>query len=829
MKKQNFYPLFLALILLFLFQNLVANRYLNRDNNNGNYIKIAKPKLKDYGRFFRMGTAKNPTGSTLQVNSMGILLNGKLIIPVMGEFHYSRYPATEWRKELLKMKAGGINIIASYVFWIHHEEIEGAYNWKGQRNLRKFIETCRELDLPFVLRLGPWCHGEVRNGGIPEWMVNSGTKLRSDDEAYLEKVHTWFTQLFNQVQGLMWKDGGPIIGIQIENEYGGSSEHLMTLKKMIQEIGFDAPIYTRTGWPQLSSPIPFGEILPLYGDYADGFWDRSLDEMPGDYGKSYLFRPFRNSTFIATEQLPEQSEHDNPNDIGYPYFTCELGGGMMTGYHRRINIDPMDVFAMSLVRVGSGSNLPGYYMYHGGTNPTGELTTMNEEQASNFTNYNDLPVKTYDFQAPLGEFGQINSHYHLLRSLHIFLQDFGGELALMPPSFPQKQPADFNDDSILRWSVRSDGGSGYVFVNNYHRLKTLKAKKNIQFIIDLPNEEVIFPEKPVTIPSGVSFLMPFNMKLGQSNLLYSTTQPIAKMQQDNNSIFVFSKIRDIPAEFVFENKGITVETSNVTPRWDNDRISFHNVTSGTDAAIILKQPDNTTVTLILLDEATLLAFWKGKLAGEERFFLTTSGLTCDCDQLQLEDERGGRFTVSIYPAPESLTLDEKMLKGKVNGLFTQFDITLPAQKAIKAKLVPLKEASLPLREIKLGKSKVAERPSDIDFKKAAQWKIVLSEPVNPQRDIYLRFPYIGDVARVYCNNELLTDNFYNGKVFEIGLKHFAPLVIDQLRIEILPLEKNAPIYYPESSLPDFNIANWAIDLSRVEVVEKYCATLRAVQ
>ncbi len=468
MKKIAYTTLLLCIVNLSIF----AKEYYNE-----NYIQVKKPVMNNYGTEFHMGTAINPSGSTLQANSTGLLLDGQPVIPVMGEFHYSRFPDTEWRKELLKMKAGGINIIASYIFWIHHEEMEGKYNWEGRRNLRKFIELCRELNLPFVLRIGPWCHGEVRNGGLPEWLVNSGIKLRSNNDAYLEKVHTWFTQLYSQLQGLMWKDGGPIIAVQIENEYGGNGEHLMTLKKMIQEIGFDTPLYTRTGWPKLSSPVPFGEILPLYGDYADGFWDRTMDEMPGEYGKSYLFRSFRNSTVIATEQLPKQSDKDNPDDVGYPYFTCELGGGMMTSYHRRIAIDPMDVFAMSLVRVGSGSNLPGYYMYHGGSNPTGEHTTLNEQQASNFTSHNDLPVKSYDFQAPLGEFGQINPHYHLLRRLHLFLQNFGNELATMPPYFPGNAPTDYNNDSVVRWSVRSNGESGYVFINNYHRLKTLTEKR----------------------------------------------------------------------------------------------------------------------------------------------------------------------------------------------------------------------------------------------------------------------------------------------------------------------------------------------------------------
>lgn len=153
----------LALCMMTL--SLSAREY---NSDDGNYIKVAKPNQSNHGTLFRMGTAMSPAGSTLEADSYGVLLNGQPMLPVMGEFHYARFPETEWRKELLKMKAGGINIIASYIFWIHHEEIEGKYNWEGRRNLRKFIELCRELDLMFVLRIGPWCHGEARNGGFPE-------------------------------------------------------------------------------------------------------------------------------------------------------------------------------------------------------------------------------------------------------------------------------------------------------------------------------------------------------------------------------------------------------------------------------------------------------------------------------------------------------------------------------------------------------------------------------------------------------------------------------------------------------------------------------------
>ena len=236
-----------------------------------------------------------------------LMFDGRRVCPVMGEVHYSRIPAAEWADEVRKMKEGGVTVIACYVFWNHIEETEGVFDWSGQRNLRQFLEVCQAEQLPVVLRVGPFCHGEARCGGIPDWMFAKGCKMRSEDPQFLKYVERLYRQIFTQVQGLQWKDGGPVIACQYDNEYRGSGSYLMRLKKISQEIGFDLPFYTRTGWPELSSPVPFGEMIPLYGDYADGFWERSLEETAGNYYKAFNFRAFRSSTAIATEQLGEQT------------------------------------------------------------------------------------------------------------------------------------------------------------------------------------------------------------------------------------------------------------------------------------------------------------------------------------------------------------------------------------------------------------------------------------------------------------------------------------------------------------------------------------------
>ena len=271
-----------------------------------------------------------------------LMIDGRRVVPVMGEVHYSRIPADEWQREVRKMKEGGVTIIATYVFWNHVEEEEGIFRWDGQRDLRRFLSVCRDEQMPVVLRVGPFCHGEVRNGGIPDWVFSKGCKVRSQDAVFLSLVERLYRQIFTQVQGLQWKDGGPVIAAQFDNEYRGSGDYLMALKNIAHGIGFDLPFYTRTGWPELAKPVPFGEMLPLYGDYADGFWDKDIKECVGNYYKAFQFKNFRSSTAIGTDLLGKQEEKINKGDEQYPYFTCELDGGMATAYHRRPYIYPED-------------------------------------------------------------------------------------------------------------------------------------------------------------------------------------------------------------------------------------------------------------------------------------------------------------------------------------------------------------------------------------------------------------------------------------------------------------------------------------------------------
>ncbi len=527
-------------------------------------------------------------GKEVRWDRQSLIVDGHRVCPVMGEVHYSRIPADEWADEVRKIKEGGVTIIATYVFWNHIEEQEGRFRWDGQRDLRRFLQVCKEQQMPVVLRIGPFCHGEVRNGGIPDWVFGKGCKLRSQDPVFLGFVEELYRQIYSQVIGLQWKDGGPIVACQFDNEYRGSGDYLMALKAIALQTGFDLPFYTRTGWPELSKPVPFGEMLPLYGDYADGFWDKSIDETAGNYYKAFNFKGFRSSTAIGTDLLGQQEERIDKGDEDYPYFTCELGGGMATAYHRRPYIYADDCYSLAIVKLGSGSNLLGYYMYHGGTNPQSTTgITLNETQRTLGTANNDLPVMTYDFQCPLGEFGQPYPQYYRLRPLHLFMHDWAETLAPMEPSFPAPQDLKKGQDTALRWAYRSavtptaaQPQGAFIFINNYERLQTLSTKKGVRLSVcgvDLP---------PLTIPSGCMAIFPVNI----DGLRYATAQLVAKR---DGRIYMM-QVKGIPTTIALQS-GKTLK--NVKPR-------------GT------AQPVTGNIYLLSQEEAELLYIEDGRLKME---------------------------------------------------------------------------------------------------------------------------------------------------------------------------------------------------------------------
>jgi hypothetical protein len=763
--------------------------------------------------------AISPRYGTLGYDNQSLLRDGKPWLPIMGEFHFSRYPASEWRTELLKMKAGGITAIATYVFWIHHEEIQGQFDWSGNKNLHQFLQTCSDLDLPTIVRIGPWCHGEVRNGGMPDW-ADAMPRKRSTDPAFLAAVQPLYQQIAAQFKGELWKEGGPIMGIQVDNEFGGDPAYLLALKKMARDAGIDVPLYIKTGWPQMRRPVPFGELMPLFGAYAEGFWDRSLDSMPGNYWQAFNFSAQRMDTAIASDIFGQRQADaaQSSETLSYPYLCCELGGGMMSSYHRRIHIDPMDVLSVALVKIGSGSNMPGYYMYHGGTNPDAldpkTAGMMQESQSRNM--WNDLPYKTYDFQAPLGEFGQVRESYHLLRRLHLFLQDYGANLARMPPTFPDLKPSKSNTTD-LRYSVRSDGHSGFLFVNNYQRGLDMPVQFNKQVRINLPSHQSIdFPANgSCEIPANSAFIWPFNFDFGGATLRYASAQPLCRVQDGDTTVTFFVQTPGIDSDFDFDDSRIIIDEHDVAAHGQiNSGRPFYILRAKPNATVLRSHtPDGRKQAIILLDEHRADQLYKATINGKEHVFFSGSNIVADGNTLMVSGVANDNFKLDAIP-PLQITLNHHASPFPVlKASFTQT------------------QSPGPLRTIRMGSQKVAEQPTNDDFagNQPAVYSIQLPKELaslDPNTRFLLRLHYTGDVARLYAGDQLLEDNFYNGDPMDFGLWRLPPDTTE-LTLKILPLQKSAPIALPHNHWPDFQGKDSRATLDKLELLPEQTITVAA--
>lgn len=433
-------------------------------------------------------------------NSEYLTCNGSPILPIMGEFHFSRYPEKEWRSALENMKLGGVEIAATYVFWIHHEEAEGEWDFSERRNLKAFLNCCREVGMKVWLRIGPWAHGECRNGGFPDWLVEKERRgeltLRTDDPQYLRYVDVFFTKIAEQADGYMHKDGGPVIGIQIENEYGhagGPSDreegmaHMRTLRAMAEKKGLEAPYVSATGWGGAYVPEGF---LPVLGGYVDAPWANHTHELAAS--ENFLFQPFHDDANIASDFAEGQSGFTFDTSK-FPYLTAELGGGLQVTAHRRTYPYPEDIEAQTICMLGAGANLIGYYMYHGGVNPDGKYSTLQESKATGYAN--DLPVKSYDFQTCLRENGLPSESYYRLRKHHVFIKNTEELLAPAKAYLPENipGPAGAEDMETLRAAFRYNEAAdcGFLFINNHQRKRKMTEKR-------------ITPEAPLkfAVPSG---------------------------------------------------------------------------------------------------------------------------------------------------------------------------------------------------------------------------------------------------------------------------------------------------------------------------------------
>lgn len=739
----------------------------------------------------------------------------------MGEFHFSRYPEKYWQEEILKMKAGGVQIVATYIFWIHHEEIEGQFDWTGQRDLRHFIELCKQNGMYVYLRIGPWAHGEARNGGFPDWLVNKNIPLRRNDPEYLKYVSNYFGQIGNQIHGLYWQNGGPIIGVQLENEYGkagpgAGAEHLSELKRIALAAGINPPLFSITRWPPLD--FPAHEFLTFNGGYPEKYWLNETADIPSS--GLYLFTVDRAiSPDGSAGAMGAMSPGDPSSKIDYnhyPLFSAEMAGGMETSYQRRPLMQPDDIAALTLTKLGSGMNLYGYYMFNGGAQPTGKLTSLQESRASGYPN--DLPRISYDYQAPLGEYGQERKSFRELKSLHLFLESFGSDLAVMHPYLPDRTPTAASDTSTARVALRTDGSLGFLFVNNYVRKLAMPHHPGFQVRIKLPSGSINLPRTPIDVPANSYFIWPMNLELGAGRLQYSTAQLLSRLDKGGKSTYFFFAIPGLRTEFAFDAASVASVTasSGSVSRLDGV-IMVQNPEPGMSTLLKVVGKNGRSAKILLLSETEAEQFWRVRLGNENVAMLSPADVFAGADGVHLRSIEPSRVTASIYLpggiAPTSpLWLDRSW---KIEPRKIDFKWISIRDAAIRS--------SLRMQPSRGHRSTMPLAPEDADFAGAAAWSLSIpAQSMNGLSDIFLRIHYAGDVARLYEDGRLLDDDFYNGRAWEIGLKRFLPEAFNKkLEVDVLPLPRKAPVYLDMRAWEQMNNTGQTAKVMGVELLPEY--------
>ena len=325
----------------------------------------------------------------------------------------------------------------------------------------------------------------------------------------------------------------------------------------------------------------------------------------------------------------------NSQEMESPYFTCEIGVGTASFYRRRPIVPEEMAGANINLRLGCGVNLMGYYMYSGGSHKVGKLTTL-ESSTSRIS---------YDYQAPLKEFGTIGSVMPEIKKYNYFMNDFGAELAPQIAYLPTSN----NNTDNLQWAIRAKDGRGFLFCSNYLYKRHRKNYNDVQFQIKLKNETLKIPREKVSITDGAYFLWPFNLQLDKVELKYATTQPITKLQNGTDKLWVFFEDDQVAAEYFFNKesvKNISVSSGRVEKETNGYFVS--GLAPGTNCLIKIEQQNGQVLKILTLTEEQSDKIWKVENNGQQYLALTESGVFVKDGELILFAEEN-KQDLLIYP------------------------------------------------------------------------------------------------------------------------------------------------------------------------------------
>ncbi|UCS91506.1 beta-galactosidase [Echinicola marina] len=342
---------------------------------------------------FLLGVNAYGQKSSFEISDGEFLYNGEAVPIYSGEMHYARIPKAYWTHRLKMMKAMGLNTVATYVFWNYHNTAPGVWDFKsGNKDLRAFIKAAEEEGMFVILRPGPYACAEWEFGGYPWWLQNEPTlEVRSNNQAFLDSANVYIKHLADEVKDLQVTKGGPIIMVQVENEFGSyvaqrsdipQEEHQAyyeAIHQSLKDVGFEVPFFTSDGtWLFEGGALP-GVLPTANGEGNVGNLKKAVDKYHGGKGP-----------YMVAEFYPGWLDHWGEEFV-------RIGKGQIVEQTRKY--------------LENGVNF-NFYMVIGGTN-------FGFTSGANYNDEHDIQpdITSYDYDAPISEAGWATDKFMGIREL----------------------------------------------------------------------------------------------------------------------------------------------------------------------------------------------------------------------------------------------------------------------------------------------------------------------------------------------------------------------------------------------------------------------------
>jgi beta-galactosidase len=317
-----------------------------------------------------------------EISGKDFLLNGKKFNLYSGAIHYFRVLPQNWEDRLLKLKLAGFNTVETYVCWNLHEPKKGEFNFDGLLDIVKFIETAQKVGLYAIVRPGPYICAEWDFGGLPAWLLSDeNMQLRCNYAPFVKHVEDFYNELLKKLNHLQITKGGNIIAMQVENEYGSYSndkKYLQKIEQIMLNCGVDVLLFTSDGdWKDVIS----GGTLPhIYKTLNFGSRTKTAFNVLKEFG----------------DEVPKTCME----------FWCGWFDHWGTFHHTRKASSVVNEIN-SFFDLDANFNM---YMFHGGTN-------FNFWAGANHHSVYSPTVTSYDYSAPLSEWGAYTPTYHAIREV----------------------------------------------------------------------------------------------------------------------------------------------------------------------------------------------------------------------------------------------------------------------------------------------------------------------------------------------------------------------------------------------------------------------------